>query len=227
MVWGVILLIPPPAANVPQPPAGAGQGQAPQAIAPPAVDIFFQRIRADLDSADVFVRRNALERLATMRPNAQRAEVARKLVELTELDDANIRRPAVLALGVWGSEDEVPALLKAVEHTDVFTRREALKVIGRYRHGDIVSAVIPCFRDFHTRAEADKALRELGPRAEQDVLTLLTERDVFLRKAAIEVLTDIGSEASVPALREAANSNRVLVEPAQQAMAAIANRRKQ
>jgi hypothetical protein len=247
----MFLLIPRPPANLPQPqgqapqgqgPQGQGpQGQGPQAQMPPdqvpakapraEVDVFFQKIRAELDDANMFTRRDALMRLATMKPNDQRAEIAKKLVELTEIDSPHIRRPAVLALGVWGSENEVPVLLKAMEHSDVFTRREALKVIGRFRDPQIVAALIRCFRDFQTRADADKALREVGGIAERDVLALLKESDVFLRKAAIEVLTDIGTEASVPALKEAVASTNIhhlrLVEPARQALAAIAGRKKQ
>jgi HEAT repeat protein len=190
-------------------------------------DVFFQRLRADLDDENVFTRRNALARLATMQPNNQRAEIAKKLVELSTIDNPHIRRPAITALGVWGSKDNVPALITAIEHDDSHTRGEALKVIGRFRDPRTVAPVIRCFRDFLTRADAEQALRELGAMAEAEMLPLLKERDVFLKKAAIGVLADIGSEASVPALTEAAASgNRFLVEPAQQALAAIADRKK-
>ena len=213
--WGIVVwLRPAPADNVPPPKAQN--------------DVFFQKLRADLDDANVFTRRDALMRLATMQPNDQRAAVAAKLVPLTEIDDPHIRRPAVVALGVWGTAKEVPALLKALDHDDPFTRREALKVIGRFRDAQTLAPVIRCFRDFQTRADADKALRELGPMAEKDVLALLQERDVFLKKAAIQVLADIGAEASVPALQQAAASGNIfLVEPARQALTAIADRKKQ
>jgi hypothetical protein len=53
---------------------------------------------------------------------------------------------------------------------------------------------------------------------------------VFLKKAAIEVLTDIGTDASVPALMDVAASTSIhsihTTEPARQALAAIAGRRK-
>jgi serine/threonine protein kinase len=187
----------------------------------------FQKIRADLDNGDVFKRRDALMRLATMQPNDQRAEIATKLVALAENDNPFIRQAAVAALGVWGTAKEVPALVQALEHPDVFTRREALKVIGRFRDPQTLDPVIRCFREFRTRADADMALRELGAMAEKDVLALLKEHDVFLKKAAIQVLTDIGSEASVPALQQAAASGNIHLAPsAQQALTAIAARQK-
>src|SRR6185436_574642 len=70
-------------------------------------DVFFQKTFAELDDGRFFTRKAALERLATMKPNDQRAKVARKLVELTKSGtDPRFRTLAVTALGVWGSEDE-------------------------------------------------------------------------------------------------------------------------
>jgi hypothetical protein len=234
LVWGLtLLLVRERGADVPQPQGQLGQGQQNQGQAPQPrgeMDPFLKKLRAELDVANVFTRRDALTRLATMQPTKHRAEIAEKLVELTENDSPHIRRPAVVALGVWGSANDVPALIKAMEHDDPFTRREALKVIGRFRDPQTLAPVIRCFRDFLTRADADTALREMGGMAEKDVLALLKENDVFLRKAAIEVLTDIGTDASVPALKEAVASTNIhhqrLLEPARQALAAIAARKK-
>jgi HEAT repeat protein len=137
-----------------------------------------------------------------------------------------LRRTAVAALGLWGSEDEVPALLLAMAHKDPFTRREAIKAIGGFRDPRILPALIICFREHATRADAGEAQRRQGPRAEREVLALLGRKDdVFLRRDAIRVLEDIGTEASVPDLREAAANGGIhLSEPAQKALAAIAKR---
>jgi hypothetical protein len=200
----------------------------PKPAPPEKVDVYFQKLRADLDDPNVHTCREALARLATMKPNSQRADVAKRLVALTEVEDTHIRRPAIVTLGVWGSENEVPALMKAMEHPDVFTRREALKVIGRFRDRRSLPVVIRCLRDFFTRADAEKAMCELGPMAEADVLVILNETDVGLKKSAIQVLADIGTEASVPALTEIANHGKVFfMEPARQALNAIAARKKQ
>ena len=82
-----------------------------------------------------WVRKAAVERLANMKPNGRRAEVvARKLVELTEVGCPFIRKPAVAALGTLGRvETEVPALLAALPTRTCATRKEALKVIGRFQ----------------------------------------------------------------------------------------------
>jgi HEAT repeat protein len=183
-------------------------------------------VRADLDSNNFFTRKAAVERLVTLKPNNQRAEVARKLVEMTEDPSPFIRRPAVAALGVWGSNDELPALHKALEHEDPFTRHEALKYVGRFRDPRSLAPLMRWFRDGLARGEAGQALRQMGSMAERDVLAILQEPDVFLKKAAIEVLEDIGTQASVPALQEAAAHGGIhLAGPAQKALAAIARRR--
>jgi serine/threonine protein kinase len=245
LIWGAVYVLgTKPADNLsPEPKGQAPQAQAPQDPAPePAPppgpvpraegDVFFQKTLAELDDGNFFTRRTALERLATMRPNDQRAKVAAKLVELTEGDDQRIRWEAIKALGVWGSENEVPALLKAMEPKDTFTRREALKVIGRFKDARTLPAVILCFRDHQTRGDAGQSLREMGPMAEADVLALLDEKEaLFFRLDVIQVLADIGTEKSVPVLRNVVASTNIHVTthlrgPAQEALAKIDKRKK-
>jgi HEAT repeat protein len=194
-------------------------------------DAFFQEVWADLHSREQHRRKAALERLANLKPNASRAVVAQELIELTKVEDVWIRQGAVKALGAWGSKDEVPALQRAMAHNDVFTRKEALKVVGRFRDERTLEGVIVGFRDPMTRAEAGQALRDMGPMAETSVLALIKSlpRDEWmLKKPAIEVLADIGTEKSVPVLTDVAtNGHRFAAEPAQKALAAIAKREKQ
>jgi serine/threonine protein kinase len=237
LIWGLVhMLSPRPEFNRPESKGEAPQAQVPK-VEPPAVpvprvegDAFFQEVWADLHHRESHRRAAALERLAGMKPNASRAVVARKLVELTKVEDVWIRRGAVKALGTWGGKDEVPTLQRAMAHDDVFTRKEALKVVGRFRDERTLEGVIVGFRDSSTRAEAGQALRDMGPMAEASVLALiqsLERNEWMLKKPAIEVLADIGTEKSVPVLTEAvANGHRFVVEPAQKALAAIDGRKK-
>jgi serine/threonine protein kinase len=237
LIWGLVhLLSPRPEFNRPESKGDAPQAQVPKGE-PPAVpvprvegDEFFQEVWAELHHREPHRRAAALERLAGMKPNASRAVVAQKLAEMTKVEDVWIRRGAVKALGAWGSKGEVPTLQRAMAHDDVFTRKEALKVIGRFRDERTLEGVIIGFRDPMTRAEAGQALRDMGPMAEASVLALiqsLERNEWMLKKPAIEVLADIGTEKSVPVLMEAAaNGHRFVVEPAQQAVAAIDGRKK-
>jgi HEAT repeat protein len=125
----------------------------------------------------------------------------------------------------------VPALLAALAHKDWLTRKEALKVIGRFKDRRTLEPVIISFRDTSTRREAGQALRDLGPMAEPDVLALLNGDDLFLKRDAIGLLADIGTEKSVPALQKVAASTNIhdathLRGPAEKALAAIDERKK-
>jgi hypothetical protein len=254
LVWGAVSLLAPrrdahPPADPTAPPGerppdtAPPAGPVPQRPAPPDPlpsaegDVFFQKTLAELDDGNAFTRRAALERLAMMRPNDQRAKVARKLVELTRKGgDQGIRPLAVTALGVWGSQEEVPALLAVLdEPDDVWARKSALKVIGRFRDARTLPTLIRCFRDGTTRADAGQALREMGPVAEQAVHDILNEPPhvhvVFLKRDAIDVLADIGTEKSVPVLRKMLASTDPaeafhLREPARKALDAIDKRTK-
>lgn len=242
LVWGAVALFDrKPDAN---PSSLPGQGS-PGPVAPNPVpplpraedDVFFQKTFAELDDSNLFTRTAALERLATMRPNDQRAKVAQKLIELTQKGgDQRFRTHAIKALGAWGSGDEVPALLAVIDDpSDVWARKEALKIIGRFKDARTVPTVIRCFRDGLLQADASQALREMGPLAEQAVLDIVNEPAnisiVFVKRNAIEVLADIGTEKSVPVLRRALASSDPhesfhLRAPAQKALDAIDKRKK-
>jgi serine/threonine protein kinase len=221
-VWGGLQwLFPKPVADAPKVPRAEG-------------DAYFQKVWADLDDPDYFTRKTAVERIANMKPNDRRAEVAQKLAKLSEVNEPFIRQAAIEGLGSWGTENELPALIRATAHKDVFTRRAALSVIGRFKDAKTLEAVMQGFREFGTREAAGKALREMGAMAEPDVLAIVNERDelrlLSLKQAAIEVLADIGTEKSVPTLEKMAASDNIhhrgLVEAARKALAAIAERRK-
>jgi serine/threonine protein kinase len=222
-----------------QPNGQGGQGvavqpkPAPRPVPPIEGDPFFKQVWADLHSDEYWPRKSAVERLAGMKPNDQRAKVTPRLAELTNDPEYFIRNAAIKALGVWGTEEDVPVLMRALAHQDPGTRNEALKVIGRFHDPRTLEPVMLCFREFSTRRDAAETLRELGPMAESDVLAILNERDelrlLSLKQAAIEVLADIGTEKSVPALEKETTSDNIhhrgLVEAAKKALMAIAGRK--
>jgi len=115
---------------------------------------------------------------------------------------------------------------------EAMTAEAARTTLRNYIRGMLRRGTIPTMRVIAAaeagHQDADMALRELGAMAEKDVLALLKERDVFLKKSAIQVLADIGTDASVPDLQQAAASGNIhLVEPARKALTAITDRKKQ
>src|SRR5262249_31721784 len=76
------------------------------------------KLMLDLKSADNTRRGNAVRRLAQMRPDENRAEVARALEEL--LLNPRTRDGVPEALGVWGTKESVPVIAKVLEGSKDF-----------------------------------------------------------------------------------------------------------
>jgi hypothetical protein len=186
------------------------------------------RILADMTGGDHFRRKAAVERLGGMTPPKEhRALIAQKLTEAAGDQDVFVRKAAVRALGRWATAKEIPTLIAALNHDDVFTRQEALNVIGTFRDKRTIAPVVECLRSIHTRSQAERALRDMGSMAEKAVLALLDDADVFVRQVGINMLRDIGTHQSVSALeREANGTNIFLRDPARAALQAIAARSK-
>ncbi len=216
----------PPRANVNGNPVPPNPNE-PQTTLPPRItgDAALDKTLADINSNNPFVRQTALTSLAQMPPNEHRPLVAAKLAVLADSPDANTRQAVLPALGTWATPAEVPILIKTLNDPNPFVREEALKVVGPFKDERALAPVMRCFRNLSTRDPASKALREMGPMAEKDVLALLRDRDVLLRQAAIKVLKDVGTPRSVPALEQAA-ADAFLRPSAREALAAIAARNK-
>jgi hypothetical protein len=182
---------------------------------------------ADLENKNQFVCQAGADRLAGMQPNEHRAAVVKKLAGLTQVADAFSRKANVRALGVWATPSEVPILIRSLDDPDLLTRHEALNAIGRFKDQRSLAPVMRCFLDPMTRTQAEKALREIGPMAEKEVLSHLNHPDVLQRQSAIRVLADIGSQQSVPALEPLASGDDVFLKgPAREALMAVAARTK-
>ena len=70
-------------------------------------------------------------------------------------------------------------------------------------------------------------MKGIGSAAEDDVIALLQERDQFTKQAACQVLKDIGTKKSEPALEPLSKERSPIVKrAAQEALAAINARNK-
>jgi hypothetical protein len=167
---------------------------------------------AHLNDPDPQIRRSAAERLGNMQPNdQQRATVARTLDGLVADPNVFTRRAVARALGLWATPNEVPGLIRYLDDQDVFTRQEALKYVGKFRDERALGPVVRCLQDVHCRGVAERTLRDMGPMVEKELLPLVSreEEDVFTRRAAIQVLQDVGSLQCLPVLEAVWASNNV------------------
>jgi HEAT repeat protein len=172
---------------------------------PPSSD-FVDQVLDALKSADSSTRKRALGRLKDARPTDRATEVAAAVEPILSDPDGFTRADAAAALAVWGGPENTPALVEALKDPAFNVRwavLDALKVLA-----DPKSA--PAIAEFLTsrdRGKACEALKAIGPRAEESVIPYLKEADTFVRMDTCKVLQVIGTEKSVPALREIAARN--------------------
>jgi len=190
-------------------------------------DTLITKALADLDSKKPGADWDALEKLGKVQPTQRRqAEVVRKLTPLVEnTQDGITRTQAIRALGVWGTAEDVPTLLLLMEHKDPGTREEAMKAVRRFRDPRAIPALIRMMPDYN---EARKALAEIGPAVEKEMLQFLGPKaDFQWQGPALDVLKEVGTSVSVPYLQVLANLEDVVrAKPAQEALNAINTRSK-
>ena len=209
--------VPKPDPPPPQPPPPA------KLTGDAALDVLLR----DFDDPNSIKSRQAAEALARVAPDPKnRAVVVQKLSGRLRDQNPFLRKAALDAFATWASPDDVPILIDLLSDTDSGTRNQALVVVGRFRDERTVKPVVNCLKDVFTRREAGKALREMGPMAEKEVLVfLVNEKDITVMRDAVNILKDIGTPRSIPTLQQA-TTNAILRRPAQEAMFAITARSK-
>jgi serine/threonine-protein kinase len=182
------------------------------------------QLLVDLKAANPWARKAVAGKLADMRPyDRDREAVARALEPLLDDPDHFTRQEMIRALGTWGTNQSVPALVRMLDNKDVFTRHAALAALGKFR--DVRAAEAIAQRLPEDTPAASRALEVMGPVAEKAAAGLLSHPDWRVRGAACKVLAVIGTKQSVPALEGAAQDSAPFVpREAREALAAIYRR---
>jgi hypothetical protein len=170
----------------------------------PLDDDDVRKLLAELKVTDK--RRAAADRLAKGPANDQRDEVAKALGKLLNDREDSTRSVACKALVVWGTADNVPALVKLTETDNGFLRSDAMRALGALKDERGAKAVAKVFpQDKHAAGES---LKSMGPVAEPYVVPLLEDRDTGVRIDACKILATIGGEKSRAALEALSKSGR-------------------
>jgi HEAT repeat protein len=182
---------------------------------------------ADLKKTDEGACRRALERLARLTPNPEQHDEVINLLEPLVGDPLpTLRAAAVKVLAVWANEDDVPALIGAVDDNDAGVRHQALAAFSRIKDERAVGPVARHLADpeiaCHTAAV--RTLKQIGSIAEKEVVKYLGADDIRVRERACQVLQSIGTRDSIPALSRAASVRSPVSRTAQAALNAIAAR---
>lgn len=159
-----------------------------------------------LKSPTLHKRSDAAFKLTKMRPDEHRAEVVKAMESLLNDDDFFMRQSAIEALGIWGNRDTVPILLKAMK--DKKTRGDTIKALGRLKDERAAEPIAEQLEDVFHRDVAAEALKQMGPIAEKAVLARLNHHELFIRISVCNILKEIGTKLSIPALEKVVEAGR-------------------
>jgi HEAT repeats/PBS lyase HEAT-like repeat len=198
----------------------------PPAVTNPRDGRFYQRNLEDLDSWDAGRRRESATRLRDAPPatGTVRASIAAALRRrLKEDADSHTRAAAAAALATWTEPENAQALVAALKDSDLVVRRQVLEALGKLKDPSTAPAVAAMLPE--SRHDAAACLKAMGPAAEDAVLPYLKHADHWVRMEAAKVLGDVGTDKSLPGLRELSESRDGLAPgAAKQAMEAIRKR---
>lgn len=186
-----------------------------------------QQILTDLRSKDMPTRLNAVRRLRTGQVEFVSPEFLSALAGSALEGDAGMQGVTAELLGKFGTKTEVPTLIKFIRSPDNSARQSAINGLGRIKDKRSVEALADLIATGEDVSnQAITALGNIGPAAEDAVLLLLREKHIGTRRLACGILKQIGTQKSLPALKDlAVHSDRPLSEAAADAVRTIQLRR--
>ena len=148
-------------------------------------------------------------------PNAKAAKALESV--MLNGDNAIDRSNAAKAMKAWSSQDDVAALISALNDSWPPVRADAIEALTKFKP---VSAIVPVSQrllDMQNRDAAAKFLKAMGPVAESAVLIHMDNSDPWVRKEACEILKVIGTKNCTSALKKATkDSNWLVTKPAEE-----------
>lgn len=170
------------------------------------VDRLLRELKTAGNSAQKSVAVNTLVRMQPI--DQRRSQVTQAVEPLMRDTNAMLRDGAIRAMGVWGTKDNVPALLKMLDQLDSSIRRSTMEALGKIpdkRGAEAVAKLLPNEAD---RRDASSALKAMGQVAESEVIGLLKHKDKKVRAEACQVLAEIGGKKSIAALKKMLQSDK-------------------
>lgn len=181
---------------------------------------------ADLASRDDQRRTDALTKLQSDSFDSLPPELAEKAEALLDSRDDSVRWVAARIVAEAATAEQVPTLLRLMRPPESPMRANAIQALGRLKDPRAIDPLV----EFVARGESERyaaieALKMFGPEAEEAVLSLFEEKSLETRRAACQILEQVGTAASLDTLREAMlDPDRQLRDQASQAVGAIAAR---
>ena len=144
-----------------------------------------------------------LSELSFMEPvPARREEVAALLDPLLQAKNDSVRHAALNAVKKWGTQKNVPTLLKMLELKSIGDRWSAIRALGEIGGSkEGAAAVAKLLLDQQDRLTATDALQKMGPVAEDAVWPHIGSKDQQVHYNACRVLGSAGTEKSIARLQ--------------------------
>lgn len=157
-----------------------------------------------LESENKTTVQQTLMKLHHKSPEEPDEELAAAIANWMQDDQDFVRMNAAKALVNWGTIEEVPLLIEALEDSFFAVPMAAEEALGRLGDERAVEPLVARVRELRTRAGAVQALKKIGAPAEQGVQQLLDDDEWTVRYEACKLLAEIGSEKSLPLLEKLA-----------------------
>jgi predicted Zn finger-like uncharacterized protein len=178
-----------------------------------------------LRSTDKRRQHDAAKKLQTMAVDeTKRAEVAKLLEAMVEDGaDKSAQEQAVKALGVWGTKESVPVLIKVVEGNDPLPlKHAAMESLAKLKDDRAVKPIAARLLDLRDRAAASKALQAMGPdhgkAIEAEVTAGLFLQDKAVKIESAKILGAVGTKDCILNL-EKAEKAALIAKPMQRDVA--------
>ena len=166
-----------------------------------------QEILVGLAATDKFKVQAALRKLGEKDPAAPDKEIASILAALLASDDLFTRQFAAAALESWATSSELDTLVKALDDQHFPVGQSAMKALARLGDPKAIPPLLARIKDLRNRNAASQALKTFGPKAEEEVIALLSDKEWTVRLEAVNILKEIGGAKSMAALKTTATAD--------------------
>jgi hypothetical protein len=168
--------------------------------------------KRNIDTSDPFSdgrrleRRNSiaqeLTRLKPVEDKQVNEKIAKGLARMLEESYLQLPDEALVALETWATPDCILAVEKACKDPNRIER--AVKVLAKFKDDERVIESLARLLASSERDYVVKALVSIGPKVEDTVLLQLDHPDAPTRRAAVQVLAEVGTKKSLKPLERVA-----------------------
>ncbi|MCH7227239.1 hypothetical protein [Haloferula sp. A504] len=167
---------------------------------------FYELNRRELDSIDLHRASAAVRRLSSAEPRLFRTDIVRRMLELFQEGDLEMKENVARALLTWSRpEDDAQEIVRAVVLERIRGKESVPRSMVEFLVSQKDAESAPLLHDLWMAdaSEWETLYGDLGPVIEDELLQGLGEYAPLQLISAARLLGRVGTEASVPVLQEA------------------------